>query len=50
VIRVMSFSRRDPEKWTGQSISTADLVRDGLAVISELLSRALDFFTRRAES
>jgi hypothetical protein len=50
VIRVMSFSRRDPEKWTGQSITTADLVRDGLAVISELLSRALDSFTRRAES
>jgi hypothetical protein len=41
VIRVMSFSRRDPDQWTGQTVKTEDLIADGLAVIAELLRRAV---------
>lgn len=41
VIRVMSFSRTDPERWTGQTLPTDELVTDGLGVIAEVLRRAL---------
>lgn len=41
VIRVMSFSRTDPERWAGQTLATDELVTDGIAVIAEVLRRAL---------
>ncbi len=46
VIRVMSFSRKDPSKWTGQTLRTEELIHDGLDVIDELLTRALTAVTR----
>ena len=47
VIRAMSFSRKDPSVWTGQTLATADLIHDGLGVISELLTRSLTAFEER---
>lgn len=41
VIRVMSFERSDPANWTGQTIDVARMISDGLAVITELLRRAV---------
>jgi hypothetical protein len=41
VIQVMSFSRRKPEQWTGQTVKTDDLIADGLAVIAKLLRWAV---------
>lgn len=41
VIRVMSFSRIEPDRWTGQTLPTDELVTDGLGVIVEVLRRAL---------
>jgi hypothetical protein len=43
----MSFSRKDPSVWTGQTLATADLIHDGLGVISELLTRSLTAFEER---
>lgn len=37
VIRVMSFSRREPDRWTGQTISTEELMGAGLGVMADLL-------------
>jgi len=47
VIRVMSFSRADPERWTGQTLQTEVLVTDAITVIAELLRRALDDYRAR---
>jgi hypothetical protein len=47
VVRVMSFSRKGPTEWTGQTLLTADLMRDALGVIGELLTRALAAFDER---
>ncbi len=47
VIRVMSFSRADPERWTGQTLDTEALVTDAINVINELLRRALDDYRGR---
>jgi hypothetical protein len=44
VIRVMSFSRADPDNWTGQTLQTDELIADGLSVIAEVLRRALGGF------
>lgn len=41
VIRVMSFSRADPERWTGQTLATDELIADGVSVIATVLTRAL---------
>ena len=41
VIRVMSFSRKDPGHWTGQTILTSELIADGLDIMAELLRRSL---------
>lgn len=49
VIRVMSFSRKDPADWTGQTLITADLMRDGLGVIHEVLNRATTAFEERTK-
>jgi hypothetical protein len=42
VIRVMSFSRDDPQHWTGQTQLVEQLIADGLAVIAFLLNGALE--------
>ncbi|HXJ82818.1 MAG TPA: hypothetical protein VMS64_29540 [Candidatus Methylomirabilis sp.] len=47
VIRVMSFSRPDPERWTGQTLATEGLVTDAVGAIAELLRRALDDYRGR---
>jgi len=47
VIRVMSFSRDDPERWTGQALETEALVTDAITVIAELLCRTLDDYRKR---
>jgi hypothetical protein len=47
VIRVMSFSRSEPERWTGQTLPTDELVTDGLRVIAEVLNRARVEYTER---
>lgn len=47
VIRVMSFSRSDPKRWTGQTLPTDELVADGLGVIGEVLQRALAEYVER---
>jgi len=47
VIRVMSFSRREPDRWTGQTLLTDELIGNGLQTMEELLRRALT--TYRAE-
>ena len=48
LMRVMSFSRRDPERWTGQTVSTDDLIRDGLMVIIAALEASLASFSARS--
>ena len=45
VIRVMSFSRSEPERWTGQTLPTDELVAGGLDVIAEVIRRALADYT-----
>lgn len=35
VIQVMSFSRSEPERWTGQTILTQDLMDTGLRVMAD---------------
>jgi hypothetical protein len=48
IIRVMSFSRSDPERWTGQTLRTDELIKDGLHAINQILRDALnDFVTPR---
>jgi hypothetical protein len=47
VIRVMSFSRTDPERWTGQTLATDELVTDGLGTIAEVLRRSLSECQKR---
>lgn len=47
VIRVMSFSRAEPERWTGQTLPTNELVTDGLDVIAAVLRRALGEYVER---
>lgn len=47
VIRVMSFSRADAERWSGQTLATNELVTDGLAVIAEVLRRSLAEYEAR---
>jgi hypothetical protein len=48
IIRVMSFSRSDPERWTGQTVRTGELIKDGLRAIKQILRDALnDFATTR---
>jgi hypothetical protein len=37
VIRVMSFSRSEPGRWTGQTILTQELMETGLRVMADLL-------------
>ena len=41
VIRVMSFSRADPDRWTGQTLETEALATDAITAIAELFRRAL---------
>jgi len=43
----MSFSRSDPERWTGQTLPTDELVADGLGVIARVLCRAVDEYVAR---
>lgn len=47
VIRVMSFSRAEPERWTGQTLATDTLVTDAIGAIGKLLRRALDDYRGR---
>lgn len=47
MIRVMSFSRTDPENWTGQTLLTDELISDSMAVISQVLRRGLDRYSER---
>jgi hypothetical protein len=42
IIRVMSFSRSDPEGWTGQTLRTDELIKDGLHAIKQILRDALN--------
>jgi hypothetical protein len=44
IIRVMSFSRSDPEHWTGQTLRTDELIKDGLHAITHILRDALNEF------
>lgn len=48
VIRVMSFSRDDPEKMTGQTILTDDLMMTGLTVMADLLRKSAENLTKRS--
>jgi hypothetical protein len=45
----MSFSRRDPSEWTGQTIRTEELTEDALTVITEILRRALSGYEARSQ-
>jgi hypothetical protein len=50
IIRVMSFSRSDPEHWTGQTLRTEELIKDGLRAIKQILCDALSYFATNRET
>ena len=50
IIRVMSFSRSDPERWTGQTLRTEELIKDGLHAIKQILRDALNGFATTRET
>ena len=50
IIRVMSFSRSDPGRWTGQTLRTEELIKDGLHTIKRILRDALNSFATTPET
>ena len=50
IIRVMSFSRSDPDHWTGQTLRTDELIEDGLHAIKQILRDALNYFATTRET
>jgi hypothetical protein len=50
IIRVMSFSRSDPGRWTGQTLRTEELINDGLHTIKRILRDALNSLATTPET